>query len=141
MKHSDAAHAIWNRDGSLTIRTPYVANLIEDWKFDIQSAFRTYDPKTRTWTFHGESAPMAALDLLRRYVARVEVEDNRPGQHRATTSAATPWAAALFQALPDRLHRPAYRALARVVHPDVGGDNELAQQLNDAFRARQAPPW
>ena len=39
---------------------------------------------------------------------------------------------ALFRAIPERLHKPVYKALARVLHPDAGGDVALMQQLNAA---------
>lgn len=39
---------------------------------------------------------------------------------------------AFFRVLPVALRQPAYRALARVLHPDAGGDTALMQQLNRA---------
>jgi hypothetical protein len=38
----------------------------------------------------------------------------------------------LFRTLPPSLRQPTYRALARVLHPDAGGDTALMQQLNQA---------
>lgn len=49
---------------------------------------------------------------------------------RTTRSAS--WAADMFAALPEHLHDAVYKALIRVLHPDVGGDVRTAQQLNDA---------
>ena len=40
--------------------------------------------------------------------------------------------AALFAALPADLRSKAYVALAKVVHPDAGGNTQLMQQLNAA---------
>lgn len=42
------------------------------------------------------------------------------------------WAEEMFAAVPEHLHEPIFRALMRVLHPDVGGDGRAAQQLNDA---------
>ncbi|MGI9146036.1 MAG: hypothetical protein ACR2IK_05725, partial [Chloroflexota bacterium] len=41
--------------------------------------------------------------------------------------------AALFEQLPADRREAAYRALARALHPDVGGDTELMMSLNLAF--------
>jgi hypothetical protein len=39
---------------------------------------------------------------------------------------------AFFRILPVALRQPVYRALARVLHPDAGGDTALMQALNRA---------
>lgn len=49
---------------------------------------------------------------------------------RAAPVASQPWAKALFDALPSALHDRAYRALAKVLHPDTGGDAEMMKALN-----------
>jgi hypothetical protein len=41
----------------------------------------------------------------------------------------------LFAALPAPYRTPTHRALARVLHPDHGGTNELMRALNDAWDA------
>jgi hypothetical protein len=43
----------------------------------------------------------------------------------------------LFRAIPTRLHKPTYSALAKVFHPDVGGDKVLMQQLNQAMKRKK----
>jgi hypothetical protein len=40
---------------------------------------------------------------------------------------------ALFSELPTPLRQPVYRALSKVLHPDVGGSDELMKQLNKAI--------
>lgn len=40
----------------------------------------------------------------------------------------------LFAAIPEPLQAPTYRALAKVWHPDVGGDGRAMQALADARR-------
>lgn len=49
---------------------------------------------------------------------------------RSTPPVNTAWARTLFDALPTTLHDKAYRALAKVLHPDTGGDAELMKALN-----------
>lgn len=41
----------------------------------------------------------------------------------------------LFDALPASLVQPVYRALIKVLHPDVGGDSELMKELNRVVRS------
>jgi hypothetical protein len=43
----------------------------------------------------------------------------------------------LFDALPAHLKQPVYRALSKVLHPDVGGDTELMKELNKAIERRR----
>jgi hypothetical protein len=40
-----------------------------------------------------------------------------------------------FESLPPRFREPAYKALAKVIHPDVGGDGPTMQALNAAWQA------
>jgi len=41
----------------------------------------------------------------------------------------------LLQELPEERRESTYRALARTLHPDVGGDAELMKQLNTAYES------
>ncbi len=43
------------------------------------------------------------------------------------------WAVDVLRTVPPHLRRSVYTALARVLHPDVGGDAALMQALNDAW--------
>jgi hypothetical protein len=47
-------------------------------------------------------------------------------------SAGAPWPATLLAETPPEWRGRVYRALARTLHPDAGGDNALAAALNDA---------
>ncbi len=51
--------------------------------------------------------------------------------------ALSPPMSALFDALPAHLRQPAYQVLSKVLHPDVGGDQELVKQLNTAMEAKR----
>ncbi len=53
-----------------------------------------------------------------------------------TSATAKPPLVALFNVLPDRLRQPVYKALSKVLHPDVGGDTALMQQLNRAVEEK-----
>lgn len=62
---------------------------------------------------------------LRREIASLKAELSRARSTGGTF-------AALFRELPAPLREPTYKALARVLHPDVGGDAELMKRLNSA---------
>lgn len=51
-----------------------------------------------------------------------------PPRHSLSVS----WADAMFAAVPDRLHKPAFRALSRVLHPDADGDHAAMSALSAA---------
>lgn len=46
---------------------------------------------------------------------------------------AVDWVAAMHASLTPALRKKTYRALAKVLHPDAGGDTALIQRLNDVF--------
>ncbi|MGE0881535.1 MAG: hypothetical protein AB7L13_23925 [Acidimicrobiia bacterium] len=48
------------------------------------------------------------------------------------------WAELLFTAIPEHLREPVFKALVRVLHPDIGGDTRLTQDLNEAWRKAKA---
>jgi len=63
--------------------------------------------------------------------------------HGTRKTPAAGWADALFAAVGPDLAEAAFKALAKALHPDVGGDNTLMQQLvaareRAAFRRRSA---
>ena len=83
---------------------------------------------------HAKGLPSARWDkglgcwrVRARFIFDVEqlVEFLNGGAKTTVVSAFT----ALFKALPERLRQPAYRSLAKVAHPDTGGDEEIAKAL------------
>ncbi len=93
-----------------------------------------WDPDAKRWTTETSWVQL----LARRYTDQgytVEIDGDlwRPENPAAVTGPALP---ALFDQLPDRLRSPVYKALARVLHPDAGGDTALMQQLNQANQRR-----
>lgn len=67
-------------------------------------------------------------------IARLELMQARQRTTPGRPAAAGTWAAQLKAALPGDLQDRAYKALLRVLHPDVGGSTDLAKDLNTAFR-------
>lgn len=126
------ATARYAPDGSVTIRTPYDEQLVDDYKTCIPRQYRRWDPVRKVWFFDPPWSD-EAVDIARAFFPGLVVV----GAAQDDVPAPDGWAVALFAALPERLHDPAYKALVKVVHPDIGGDERAAQQLNDAHRSRR----
>lgn len=94
---------------------------------------RRFDPARKCWVVPAHRAN-EARDAIRSYVDDIETVDLRS---RRRTRRARPAGGdgfdALFRALPPRLRKPAYRALAKVLHPDTGGDTAATQALTTAW--------
>ncbi|WP_425309089.1 hypothetical protein AADG42_10125 [Ammonicoccus fulvus] len=91
---------------------------------------RKWDPTRKIWT-----APSWALaeakSILAAWPGGVRILTDHP-----TTTKTNNWADAMFDALPERLHERAYKALARVLHPDVDGDPEQMKVLTGVRTSR-----
>jgi hypothetical protein len=74
----------------------------------------------RTWTIH---------DLFAGEARRLIDQLNGDADHELTAMFTS-----LFAALPERLRRPVYMALVKVVHPDHGGDTRATQALTASWR-------
>lgn len=72
---------------------------------------------------------------------------SRRGGHRRRSSPppldfgdeVTDWVAVMHRSLTPPLRKKAYRALSKVLHPDVGGDPVWMQRLNDVFGGEGKP--
>jgi hypothetical protein len=98
---------------------------------------RTWDPDDKLWSV-SEPYVDRVLRALQPHVGPIETADLRRPNLKPGVPGKANWAHALYDALPDHLKQPAFRALTKVLHPDIGGDLKLAQQLNDAFANRRA---
>lgn len=91
---------------------------------------RKWNPERRQW-----SVPADVVDDLAGWLRDDGFDVTVRGRPaRAQGRHPAEWTWALYDAVPEHLRDAAYRALLRVLHPDVGGDSRLAQQLNDTFR-------
>lgn len=110
-----------------------------------------YEPAERAWIIPDYQEGVV-IQLCQDYGATVTVE--RPNAARSKraqeaygdapppprTEAPTPpaqWAIALFAAMPPPLCESVYKALAKVLHPDKGGDLRMCQDLTDAYQHRR----
>ena len=129
---------------------PYDKGLIHRLKAEIPPPCRTFDERTKTWTVF-QPHVMAAVGIVYDYFPDLIIEDgtgSRASWRSSTRSTkkdtrTDPDYAALhlLPTAPDPLVDAAYRCLARLHHPDAGGDTTAMQQLNaahEAIRARRA---
>jgi hypothetical protein len=111
--------------------------LIAAWKDAIPFRYRTYDPDLKAWRFWGGYEERAVGLVLERFPG-AEV----PPRARTRTEAnPRPAGSDHFRVLhlretaPIELIEGAYRILARMYHPDRGGNGESMQQINGAYAA------
>ncbi len=131
------APRIVRRDGAATLTFPFDAWLVDALKAEIPGHARTYDPVAKSWTVAPAYAGVA-IRLMYQAFTDVEVIDAAagPGFDRG----GDPREAALVvlhlrPSAPPELVDAAYRTLARLNHPDRGGDHDAMLALNQAYDA------
>jgi hypothetical protein len=123
-------------------------NAIGTLKSYIHASARTYDPQSRQW--HVDADAQTEFDRWLTYLvtvlgARIEWQHDEAKEERQRQ-----WPPAGYRKQPTReelcarLHllpdappeliKVAYRELAKLNHPDHGGDTARMQELNEAFR-------
>ena len=92
-----------------------------------------WDSGQRCWVIPASYVHLAA-DELRLAGYRVTVKDQSQSRPPTPDSIRVnePWEA-MFLATPRPLREKAYKALARVLHPDTGGDTAAMQALTQAY--------
>ncbi len=130
---------------SLTFRGGNFSPCVSTLKEFVGAYSRSYEPTTRRW-FVDEDA----YDQLFQWLdyahaelgARVEWQTSSdrkrekppeppPAKPKASDPHTTLW---LLPGAPAELIKQAYRVLAKLNHPDHGGDTEAMQRINDAYR-------
>ena len=139
------AYVYEEKHGDVRIKTPYLAAFVEALKAGIPWDDREWKPETKTWLVGAASAKQA-IAICHRFFDQVEVIAFRD-QHQqagfvesAKTGPSDPYAALhLLPTAPSPLVDAAYRCLARLHHPDLGGDTATMQGINAAYdRLRSA---
>lgn len=98
----------------------------------VPAGARSWNKATKTWWVADPYAEWLVDDMRHLGYSVITGADDQRRQQRADRGGA--WAQMLFDRVgPDRA-AAVHRALSRVLHPDVGGDTELMQELNDARR-------
>jgi hypothetical protein len=121
-------------DDRLIVRFAYNDTVRTTLKETVPYLYREYDPSTKTWYVDADwgDAVIAAMQAI-----GMAVSDQRPVMAREPH--VSPLLQGACQALyitpdaPVQVAEAAYKALARLHHPDVGGDVETMQALNDAI--------
>lgn len=116
-------------NGDLELHFPYDYLLVDALKTEFPSYARRYNPDDKTWTVSQPYVAHAESLLRWRFPeARIERPDTdgrfRPEQPFAVLH--------LLPTAPPELIDGAYRILARLHHPDRGGETERMRELNEA---------
>lgn len=124
-------------DGSVRLVFPFDAWLVENLKAEIPGYARKYAPEDRSWTISAAYAHIAR-GLMHDTFPDV-TEDPAPGSSDRGGRRPEPpppgdaWAVLhLRPTAPPELVDAAYRCLARLHHPDAGGDTVTMQRINGA---------
>jgi hypothetical protein len=107
------------------------AEMVDAIKLTIPSRQRTWKPEIKQWWFRADVI-VAVCSLADKHCGRyVHVEE----LYTPTDSApVTAYAALhLLPSAPPEVINAAYRALAKQVHPDSGGDTAKMQEINAAY--------
>jgi len=116
---------------------PFHPGLIDAWKKAIPYRYRGFDPDTKAWRFWGGYETVAASLLLDRFPG-TEIP-GRPGSYGNTQAQHA--SSNYFDTLhlkptaPPELVDAAYRCLAKLHHPDKGGDPDIMRALTEAHHA------
>lgn len=131
------------------IRFQYDPDLVTLIKTVVPSVFRKYEPATKTWSVNAEWSKMFAVQARNAGHTTVGIggASGGPGSRTggpkmpppppppppAAPVAVISWADVLLS----RCHSPefrekVYKGLAKVLHADLGGDDTLMRDLNDA---------
>jgi hypothetical protein len=117
------------RANDYAVQFPYSPALVAIIKQTVPGYARSFDPPSKVWTVETMWAPVLAA-ALRAHGYTVTGID--PAPPRCGHDDPTQWAHAVFRRVgPHRADR-VYRALSRCLHPDMGGDTQLQQELNQA---------
>jgi hypothetical protein len=129
---------IWRPDGAAAdITFPFSAFVVDALKRAVPSPLRTYAPDTRTWTVAARYVG-DIYHILDQAFGGVDVEGCRTGAADRGRRAGTddPYVVLhLLPTAPDEVVTVVYRTLARLTHPDVGGDHDAMLALNEAYDA------
>ncbi len=108
---------------------------ISELKGIIPVAFRNYDPTKKTWIITDWGCLDEWLDELRSvYEIETEYDDEQPSRPPPPQSIASPFQTLyLLPNAPPEVVKAAYKALAKIHHPDARGSSEKMIEINRAF--------
>ncbi len=108
---------------------------ISELKGIIPAAFRNYEPTKKTWIITDRGCLDEWLDELRSvYAVETEYDDEQPSRPPPPQSIVSPFQTLyLLPNAPPEVIKAAYKALAKIYHPDARGDSEKMIAINRAF--------
>jgi len=105
---------------------------IERLKLNIPGRLRKWDPDAKRWLFRDVDTIEHVMLLLRQYGLTYE-HDAGEGGHAVALTVQDAYAALwLREGAPAELVAAAYRTLAKLYHPDAGGETAHMQRINAA---------
>lgn len=140
-----------NGPGELRIRTPFDRDYIDRMKFEISSNMRQWDVQEKVWIVqssvfdeihHLISEYFPGHVILISYDAQAEIDryhekppQARQGESSHSIAISTGPYAVLFinDSAPNCVVDAAYKALAKLYHPDCGGDSGSMSRINSAI--------
>jgi hypothetical protein len=124
--------------GEAVLTFPFNRALVNDLKDGIPYRYREYNPTTKEWTVQPEYLDYA-ISLLLQHFPDADVPASARWQQRraASTQCDTDDFSTLhlLPAAPQEVIDAAYRALAKIHHPDMGGDAAMMRRLTEAREA------
>ena len=138
------ATARYTMRNRVSISCPYDYDFIGALKDAIPSRYRSWSPEYKTWAvFDNIRLTEVAVEILLAYFPDAEIEEwEEPVFRRSSPPPPPPPPLTtdpdfavlhLLPTAPPSLVAAAYRTLAKDYHPDMGGDAEKMQQLNNAM--------
>ncbi len=124
-------------DSSVRLQFPYDAGLIDALKAGIPVHARKYDPVAKSWTITPPYAS-TAFRLMSAVFPDVDVveQPSAGSAARAPHAGEDPWTILhLRPTAPPELVIAAHRCLAKLHHPDRGGDHDAMLAINAAAEA------
>ena len=114
-------------DGGFWTDTPYNADFVEDLKATLPKLARLWDPDRKCWWVDPEYIDLALAVILRWY-------DEVITPDQAQLTAESSWDTLYLQpGAPVQVIRAVYRVLAKMNHPDHGGETKAMQEINIAY--------
>jgi hypothetical protein len=133
-KHTRRARCHITAFDELECTIPFHRGLVEEWKDAIPFRSRSYDPDSKAWRFWSGYQELA-MALLVKHMPDAEL----PSRARSHAKSQTRHAGSdhfqvlyLLPSAPPELIDAAFRCLAKIHHPDVGGDPATMRRLTEA---------
>ncbi len=127
---SRTATLIRQHDGTARLYTPFDAGFVEQLKARIPAPLRRWDKPDKCWIIEAAGV-FRAVSLAEQYYG--EVEDIAAATAGRPVTAAPHAVLHLLPDAPADLVPVVYRHLAKVNHPDRGGDTREMQRINEAY--------